>query len=338
LWLFNRAVTLNDLKRNVKNLDINIDAKNYRDFEAFNENNIKFELKAWDELRKQSRYLFFADDATVGKEVQLKLHFYIATVDKKKTTIDDDARVTLTFTVPQPVAVTSATVSKNKAQASTEEISLTERAVGGNRELTPVEQAMEDKEAESRKLEQTQAAELAQRTDELNLFITVKNKEITLIVNEIETMPGVLNRKDKAKKIDSLELVVNELKKRVDLYDKGYTDILLKQETIQNKFTSFATDHTIAMKLLNEKREQLDAYKKWLMPVVGGFSALMMGGMFLLQIISRIKAKKAQVQMMQKQLMANVPGMQQPPAKPAKEPPKKVREIDLIDINELDQI
>ena len=160
-----------------------------------------------------------------------------------------------------------------------------------------------------------------------------------MLLNEIEQLPGKLSRKERAKKIDSLELVANEMKKRVDYYDTGYTDILLKQEAIQTKFTSFTSDHTTALKLLTEKREQLSAFSKLLLPVAVGFSALMMGGLFLMQILARIKAKKAQAQMMKNMMMQNAAVVQQQKQQPPKkEPPKKVREIDLIDINELDQI
>ena len=335
LWLFNRNFTLNDLKRNVKNLDITLDSKNFRDFVPFSENQIRFELKPWNEIRKQTRYIFYVDDAAVGKEITLKLHCYIGVEEKKKTTIDDDARLTLVFTIPATAAVSgsgsAAAVAAAAAAAAAgtggggadnkggEVISLSEKIS----DLPPKEVSAEE---EAQKQAQAQAADLAQRTNDANVFITVKNKEIAAVINDIEVMKSGKSGKMDAKKIDSIELVINELYKKYEYLDKGYTDILLKDVALQDKFTKFSSEHTVAKKLLADARQAHGARFNWLMPLGMGLGIFLLAGMFLMQIMAKIKAKKAQLQAIQKGLT------------PKNVEKKKVKEIDTVNISDLDRI
>jgi len=196
-------------------------------------------------------------------------------------------------------------------------------------------QSEEDKkkkeEEDAKKLAQALEEERIQRTSDLNVFITVKNKEIASLLNEIEELSQ--NKKTTVKTFDSLELVVNEMGKKVEYWDKGYTDILLKEEAIQDKFLKFVSDKTTALKMLAEEKQSRTGLPKWLTPFAVAAGVFMMGAMFVMQIVSRIKAKKQMLKAMQAQ------GIKLPAkAKKLKGKLKIQEEIDKVDINDLYKI
>jgi len=321
LWIFNRDISLNEFKRELKNNDYSLDIKNFREFVSFSENDVQFEIKNWAEILKQTRYSFFTD-AALGTEITLKLHFYTATKEKKKSTLDDDARITLTFRLP----ATNKPASTNQPEAMKPSAGASQAQAQG-----AAGQSEEDKkkkeEEEAKKLAE---AERIQRTNDLNEFITVKNKEIASLLSEIEELSK--NKKTTVKTYDSLELVVNEMGKKVDYWDKGYADILLKEEAIQNKFLKFVSDKTVALKMLAEAKQNSTGLPNWLMPLAMAAGVFMMGAMFIMQIVSRIKAKKA----MMKALQGNVDKVKGKAEKIKGKP--KVKEIDTVDINDLYKI
>jgi hypothetical protein len=332
LWIFNRNISLNEFKRELKNNDYSLDIKNFNEFISFLVFDVKFELKNWAEILKQTKYTFFTD-AALGAEITLKLHCYTATKDKKKSTLDDDARITFAFRLPatnkpaanQPAAGTTAA----STTASTREPEISSPS-GTAPQMQETGKTEEDKEAEARKLAQAQEAERIQRTNDLNVFITVKTKEIAALLGEIEELSK--DKKSTVKTFDSLELVVNEMRKKVDYWDKGYTDILLKEEAIQDKFMKFGSDHTIAMKMLAEAKQNRTGLPQWLMPLGMGAGIFLLGAMFFMQIFSRIKAKKNLMKALQGQA-----GDVQAKADKAKGK-SKVKEIDTVDINDLYKI
>ena len=321
LWIFNRKMSLNEFKRELKNVDNPLDIKDFREFAAFSKNDVKFEIKNWAEIFKQTKYTFYTD-AALGAEVTLKLHCYTATKEKKKFTLDDDAVITLVFQLPsinKPAATGQQEAMKSSASASP--------AQGAG-------QSEEDKakkeEENAKKLAQEQEAERKQRTSDLNVFITTKNKEIASMLNEIEALSK--NKKSTVKTFDSLELIVNEMGKKVEYWDKGYTDILLKEEAIQDKFMKFGSDRTTALKMLAEAKQNRTGMPSWMAPVAMAAGIFLLGAMFVMQIAGRIKAKKQLKKAMQAQGLA-LPAS----AKKLKRKPK-VKEIDTVDINDLFKI
>jgi len=327
LWIFNKKISFNNLKKEAKDQDINLDSKGYRDLEPFSDASIKFDMKSWNEMKRQTKYAFSVN-SPVGSEVILKLHFFLATVEKKTTTIDDDARVTLVFTVPQTESMadaqprstsptTAQSQSQNRAQSQPANaqspneqgvVNLSER-IGSQ----PQQQAMpadEIPEADRQKDTQAQAEEFQKRTDDLNLFITVKNKEMTSLLLDIEEL-STGKRKIPPKELDSIELVLTEMRKKVEYWDKGYTDILLKEQTIQDKFTKFSSDQTIAIRQLTELRGKTSSPKDLLMKIGIISAVFMMLVMLLMQILKPFLSKKkmaklqaAQMKMMQGQSQA----------------------------------
>ena len=332
VWFFNNNTTVNELKRELKNRDYTLEVKNFREFLPFSETGIKFDLKNWTEIKKQTKLTFFID-APSGKEITLKLHLYVASMDKKKTIIEDDSRVSLSFTLPYAPANSSSSSSSPSASSpggvplqggvagAAAVVSLNE-TIGNQPPQTP-----EEKEAEMEK--KAQAAERLKRTNELNLFISVKNKEIATIITDIDLMANDKTRKLNTKDVDSIELLVHELRKKVDYYDKGFTDILLQDETIQDKFTKFSSDQSVALKKLAEAKQKIGSKYNWLMPVGIGTGVTLLGGMFFMQIYNQIRAKRQMLRMM------NPAGKIKPEKFKRK---KKSNELDQIDINDLDKI
>ena len=321
LWIFNKKISLNEFKRQLKNNDNSLEIKDFREFVAFSENDIKFEIKNWAEITKQSKYAF-STNAALGEEVTLKLHYYTATKDKKKYTLDDDAVITLAFRLP----------ANNKPAGKPETINAAaggSQAQGGGGGMSEEDQKKKEEEDAKKQAE----AERIQRTNDLDVFITVKNKEIASLLNEIEEFAN--DKKSTVKPFDSLELVVNEIAKKVDYWDKGYTDILLKEEAIQDKFMKFGTDRTIALKMIAEAKQERTGFPSWLLPVGVAAGILMMGFTFIMQIVGRIKAKKQ----MMKAMKAQGLGLKEKAKEKTKIKDKdKIKEIDTVDINDLYKI
>ena len=328
LWFFNRKITLNDLKKEVKSQDINLDAKGYRELEPLSDTGIKFEMRNWNELKRQTKYMFSVD-APIGREVILKLHFYVASADKKTTTIDDDARITVSFTVPSPESLaagqprtaspapTAQSPAQNRTQSPSPNYS-PQNDQGGVVNLSETigsqQQGMREDETSDADLQKqlqaqalAQAEELNKRKEEVDVLITVKNKEMASLLIDLEELVAS-KRKIPAKELDSIELVLSEMRKRVEFLDRGYTDVLLKDEAIQNKFTKFSSDQTVASKQLAEIRGKATSTKDLLMKIGIIAGVVMMFVMLLMQILRPFLSKKkmaklqaAQMKMMQGQ-------------------------------------
>ena len=317
LWVFNKKMSANELKKDFKNKDIQAEVKDIGEFTPFCENGIRFDLRDWEEIKRQTR-LTFHITASPGEKMTLQLRFYVATKDKKKMVIDDEAKVKLEFVIPsakKEVVQGGNTQGGNKQEEKTSEeslLSITEK-------LSADAAKRSERQADS--LKQVQEQERIVRTDQLNIFITEKNKEIISLQEEVNEMLANPKNKVAAGTIDSLEAVVGELRKKVDYWDKGYTDILLNDESLQDKFTKFSTDQMIASKRIAELRQQQSQKVNWLMYFGIGSGVLMLGGMLFMQIWNPIKMKK-QLKKQQQMMAEEV----------------RKRAFDNINIKELDEI
>ncbi|MDR0796824.1 MAG: hypothetical protein LBE79_12385, partial [Tannerella sp.] len=97
LWIFNKKVKATDFRRDMRSRDYPVEIKDLSDFMPFCENGIRFDLKDWEELRKQTQVSFFIN-ASPGQKVTLRLVFYASSQDsRRRTTIDDEAKVRIDF-------------------------------------------------------------------------------------------------------------------------------------------------------------------------------------------------------------------------------------------------
>ena len=344
LWLFNKKVSANDFKREMKNRDYPVEVKDISEFSIFCENGIRFDMKDWEELRKQTQVSFFIK-ASPGQRVTLRLVFYASLQDnKRRTTIDDEARVRIDFEVPDP----SARASQAQRNAQTQEgelISLTER-------IDPAMAAqLREAKREEEALLQADEANKAQRMALLNSFINERNREVLVLQGEVNDLLADKKTKVDAFKIDSLELISDEIKKKVDFWENGYADILLTEEAIHDKFTKLRLALTTTSKKITELRQNQNplngiitfVQNNLLLSIGGGIA-----GLFVLKLLNKLVKKMiSQIKGMIKSRINKAKSdaknkVKQQPKKWLKKGKKKEKVVDeefeTIDINDLAEI
>jgi len=301
LWIFNKKTNTDQFKKDLKNKDYPVEVKGIREFLPFCENGIRFAIRDWDELRKQTQVSFFLN-ATTGDKMTLRLVFYTASSDKKKTNIDDEAKVKIEFVVPDLTSYANQTRQGGSAGKSGgggggggaqdgEVISLTEKI---DPEAVAAAKLIAQREDS---LAQAEAANKEQRTALLNSFITERNLEISLFQEDVNVL--LADNKDNKTKIDestidSLSTIASEMKNRVDYWENGYSDILLTEEAIHDKFSKFRVTHALTTKKIEDlKRQQNPLNNAWdfakknpLLCVGGGI-----GGLIFLKIFMKLFKK-----------------------------------------------
>jgi hypothetical protein len=345
LWIFNKRTTANDFRKEMRNRDYPVEVRDINEFSLFCENGIRFELKDWEELRRQTQVSFFIN-ASPGQNVTLRLVFYASSQDsRRRTTIDDEAKVRIDFVVPNPSA--SATGNANTATSAREGevISLTER-------IDPaVAEQLRRARLEEEALSQAEGASREQRLVLLNTFLNERNREITKLQEEVDMLLADRKTKVDAFKIDSLELVAEELKKKIDFWENGYADILLTVEAVHDRFTRLRLSLTAASRKVDELKQQQNPFysvmvfvqNNLVLSIGGGIVGLIFMGLFMKlgkKLISKIKSKiKSKINKMKSDAKNKA---KQQPKKWLKGKKKKEKsfdeEFENIDINDLAEI
>ena len=334
LWIFSKKVNANTFRRDLRNRDYPLEVRDLSEFSPFCENGIRFNLKEWEEIKKQTQLSFFIN-ASPGEKVTLRLVFYTSSKDKKRTLIEDEAKVKIEFEVPNFTEIAKA----KAAEEERELITLNEKI-----DYEAAAKIREERAADSIKLAEEEGKE--QRVVLLNSFISDRNTEINILQGEVDALLADKKNKVESLKIDSLETVVDELKKKVDYFEKGYTDILLTDITIHDKFSKFNTTHGITSKKIAELRQQQNpisgvmkfAQANWLLSIV-----IVVGGLIVMKIFYSLsrklmsKAKNALTSKIKKIKSGNKDKKQQK-AQKEKEKSDAVKDFENIDINDLDQI
>ena len=289
LWIFNKKTNTDQFKKDLKNKDYPVEVKGIREFSPFCENGIRFTLKDWDELRKQTKVSFFVN-ASTGEKVTLRLVFYSATSDKKRTNIDDEAKVRIDFEIPD-LASYANQIRRSGGGGGAQEgevISLTEKIDPQAVAAAKLTAQREDSIA------QAEAANRDQRVALLNSFITERNLEISLFQEEVNALVADKKTKVSESAIDSLSTIADEMKNRVDYWENGYSDILLTEEAVHDKFSKFRIAHALTAKKIDDlKRQQnplnnlLDLIKK----NPGKSAGIGIGGLIFLKIFLKLFKK-----------------------------------------------
>jgi hypothetical protein len=281
-------VNASDFRRDMRSRDYPVEIRDISEFMPFCENGIRFELKDWEELRRQTQVSFFIN-ASPGQTVTLRLVFYASSQDnRRRTTIDDEAKVRIDFEIPDLAALAKQqTAVPAAAQQEGELISLTER-------IDPAAAArLREAQQQEEALLQAEGANRGQRIALLNSFINERNRETTELQNEVNEL---LDNKAKVDefKIDSLELVADEIRKKVDFWENGYADILLTEEGIHDQFTRLRLALTATSKKIAELKQQQNPFngvitfvKNNLLLSIGGGIV----GLFLLKFLSKMVKK-----------------------------------------------
>ena len=333
LWIFSKKVNASSFRRDLRSRDYPLDVRDLSEFAPFCENDIRFDLKEYEEIRKQTQLSFYIN-ASPGEKVTLRLVFYTSTKDKKRTLIEDEAKVRIEFEVPN-----YAEIAKTKAAEEERElITLNEKI-----DFEAAAKKREEMAADSVKLVEEEGKE--QRVTLLNSFISDRNTEINILNGEVDVL---IANKTKVEKltIDSLETVVDELKKKVDYFEKGYTDILLTDITIHDKFSKFNTTHGITTKKIAELRQQQNpmsgvmkyAQENLIMTIV-----IAVGGLILMRIFYKLSSKlmsktRNAISQKIKKMKSGKKDKKQQKAMKEKEKSDAVNDFENIDINDLDQI
>jgi len=350
LWIFNQKQNVSKFVKDLKNRDYSLEVKGIKDLMPFSENGIQFELRDWDELRKQTQVTFIAK-ASPGEKVTLRLVFYTASSDKKKTTITDEAKLRITFEVPRFITRNNQGQGGSQRQGGGNEVTLERKAAGGAgsagypnepEEIDP--QILEAHRQDS--IMRAEAASKEQRRALLESYIVDRNYEIGLLQNEVNTYLEDKQTKVSELTIDSLITVVGELKNKVDYWENGYSDILLTDEAIHDKFSKFRIAHALTVKRLDELKEAqkpysgiLDFIKNNLLLSLG----IVIGGAVFLKFF--IKMLKKLQSMIKSKINQKISMMKADALKKLQEQPGKIKnkrqreaEIEKIDINDLYKI
>ena len=338
LWIFNRRVDANTFRRDMRNRDYPVEVRDLTEFVPFCENGIRFEIKDWEELNKQTQVSFFIN-ASPGQIVTLRLVFYTASQDsRRRTTIDDEARVRIEFEIPDPVVVAQ---QQRAAAQEAELLSLAE-----NIDYEAIAKQREAQREDS--LLRAEAANRGERIALINTFISERNREINSLQEEVNILLADKKTKVSDLTIDSLATIAVEMKNRVDYWENGYSDILLTEEAIHNQFSKFRIAHSLTAKKIDELRQQqnplnsiLDFIKNNLLLSLGagivGLILLKLLMKLLKKIQSAIKSKISQkISKMKSDAKNKVKDSPKKWGKKKKKQPDD--EFENIDINDLAEI
>ena len=345
LWVFGRRISAVNLKKELKNKDYPVEIKDFNQFMPFCENGIRFELKDREEIKRQTQ-LSFHINASPGEKITLRLVFYLSSKDKKKTIIDDEAKLKIEFVVPGPSSGKAAATGSGSGNAKGndgggEEVLLTEKI-----DYEAAAKIKEEKEAEEKKQEQEQKEDRDKKISLVNSFIADRTVEINSLSDEVDLLLSDTKNKVEERKIDSLDIIAVELKKKVDYWENGYKDILLTDESIHDKFAKFSTSHSLTTKKLEDLRLQQDPLNKWLsffknnkLLSIGIAVGIIILGVVLAKLGKKILAfiKKSFTQMKNKRKTRKMMKKQLNEMEKMKEN-ERLRKFESIDINELDEI
>ena len=283
LWIFNQRTDAATFRRDMRNRDYPVEVRDLNEFMPFCENGIRFELKDWEELSRQTQISFFIN-ASAGQIVTLRLVFYASSQDnRRRTTIDDEARVRIDFEIPNPAVV----AQQQRAAQEAELISLTEKI---DYEAVAAQRAAQREDS----LLQAETANRGERMVLLNAFIAERNREISALQDDVNARLADKKTKVSDATLDSLVTIANEMKNRVDYWENGYSDILLTNEEVHNRFSGFRIAHTLTLKKIDElKLQQNPLSSVWvfiqnniLLSIGGGVV-----GLFILKMLQKFIKK-----------------------------------------------
>ena len=309
LWIFNKKTNANQFKKDLKNQDYPVEVKGISEFSPFCENGIRFTLKDWDELRKQTQVSFFIN-ASPGEKVTLRLVFYTATSDKKKTTIEDEAKVKIEFEAPSPSSrsnqarqnAAGGTGGGGKAGGGAGGgsaggggvITLTDKIDPADVAAAAAEAAAASETSRADSIAKAEAANKGQRIALLNSFISERNREVIQLQQEVDTLLSHKKTKVSESTIDSLSTIATEMKGRVEYWENGYSDILLTEQTMHDQFSKFRVSHALTVNKIAELRQQQNPMNEVLVYVKGNFwksLGIGVGGLVFMTIFIKLFKK-----------------------------------------------
>lgn len=270
LWIFSRKIDAQEFAE--RNSPMEVD--DIRIFDTFcSSSEVQFTIPNVRKIEKQATILFDVD-AKLGSKVELICNLYIASHKKKKTIINDEARLKIEFVLPKRI------VRDEEGNIITLEV---DKSVGSAVPLTP-------EEIEAKRLAQEDSIQQA-KIKQLHTFISDANEKIANINITIDSL--YQNKIRGKSQIDSIESSVNALKKKVDFHEMGNIGLFAYDESLMNSFTDFSSKYSDTIKKIEELKVGPEK-KNWLM-ICAIVAMVMFAGMFLLQIWNQIKSKGQQL-------------------------------------------
>lgn len=283
LWIFNKKMDA----KTFANKNSNIDVNDIHLFDPFSSNrNVKFSISNARKIENIA-VIPFDVNAGPGDKVELICSIYIASQKKKKTIIEDEAQVKISFDLPYQIVRESG----RGGEVVTLEI---DKDLNPVAELTP-EELEEEKQMREDSIMQA-------KIQQLDFFISEKNKEIDELYVVIDSL--VQGKVYDKTKIDSLENLVNILKKKVDLQEMGNVSLFPNDEVLVNKFTEFSSRYSEIIRKIEELKTP-PAKKNWLMIIGVASMIVMFASMLILQIWNQVKSKRQQRKMKKEMEEAN---------------------------------
>lgn len=296
LWIFNKKIDAQEFANRNSSMEVG-DIHYFNPF--YRNSDAKFTISNARRIEKQT-VIPFDVFASLGSKVELACTFYIATHKKKKTIINDEAQCKIQFVLPQRI------IRDGEGKIVTLQV---DKNVDSAVPLTP-------EELEIKRLAQEDSIQEA-KIKHLHVFISDVNKEMAILNITIDSL--LENNAYEKNLIDSIESVVNILKKKVDFQEMGNISLFPDDESLMNDFTKFSSDHSDTIKKLEELKIPPEK-RNWLM-IIAIAGVVMFAGMFVLQIWNQIKAKSQQLKAKKEILKAN-----------------KKSQLDNLDDDELDKI
>lgn len=271
-WIFNKKMNAQEFAH--RNSPMEVDDILY--FNPFCRNSeAKFVIPSARKIEKQA-VIPFDVYADLGSKVELLCVFYIATHKKKKTIINDEAQCKIEFVLPKKIVrdemgrIVTLEVDKNLDLAVP---------------LTPEE--LEKK----RQLQEDSIQQV--KIQQLHVFISEVNKEMASLNITVNSL--LKDNVYEKHQVDSIENLVNTLKKKVDLQEMGNVNLFPYDESLMNHFTKFSSEYSDTIKKIEELKIPPEK-RNWLM-IIAIAAVVMFAGMFILQIWNQIKAKSQQLKM-----------------------------------------
>lgn len=280
LWIFNKKIDAQEFTE--RNSHMKVDDILY--FNPFCRNSkANFVIPT---ARKIERHtvISFDVDANFGSKVELLCVIYIASHKKKETIIYDEAQCKIEFILPKKI------IRDEDGKIVTLEI---DKDVNPKVPLTP-------EEIEKQKQMQEDSIQQA-KIKKLHVFISEVNKEMTRVNTIIDTL--LQNKTYDKHQVDSIENLLNTLRKRVDFQEMGNINLFPYNEELMDEFTKFSSEYSVTVKKIEELKIPPEK-KNWFMIAAIG-AMVMFAGMFIMQIWNQIKSKRQQLKMKKEMKKAN---------------------------------
>ena len=234
-----------------------------------------------------------------GKTVTLNMNFYIVSKSKKKTVLDNYAKVNLTFTIPAAKSDDKSNKPKRpkdpkSPQGGDDDKPVTTLAIDTDLAPPPSDPQTatpeEIEEARERKADSLLQIQIA----DLDAFISEKNSAIEDQLAKINELLETRSEKVEESLITPIEKEIKRLEKNVGFRENS--PAIAENESLRDKFSEFSLMYEEAEDGIRQLRQEPPKPEpiNWALYIGLALGGLMVIGMFGMQIFNQIKIKRQQ--------------------------------------------